>query len=485
MTSENTPKLHRTRTHVRVGFAPAEILLSRAKTALRLGTVAAALLAAPLLSAGAWEPLFNGTDLSGWKQVNGTAPYAVVDGAIVGTTVVDSPNSFLATERTFGDFILELEIRQDVAPTNCGIQFRSLSKPDHDKGRVHGYQCEIDPSPRGWTGGIYDESRRGWLYPGNLNPRGRELYQFGRWNQIRIEAIGTSLRTWVNGVPVAHVIDDMTREGFIALQVHSVGSAAEAGRRISWRNIRIQTRDLAPLPAEEVFVRNLIPNHVSDVEQTQGWRLLWDGSTKNGWRSARRPGFPEGGWSIANGELIVQESGGAESKNGGDIITDEQYSAFELQVDFKLTPGANSGIKYYVDPAITPIGGSAIGLEFQLLDDEKHPDAKLGAANNRTLGSLYDLIPREALPGSTGIAPRIGQWQHARIVARPDGRVEHWLNGIKVVEYARGSPLFRALVARSKYQNIAGFGESKKGHILLQDHGNEVHFRSIKIRTLK
>ena len=122
------------------------------------------LAAGALLHAGPWEPLFNGRDLSGWKQINGTAAYKVVDGAVVGTTVMGSPNSFLATEKTYGDFILELEIRQDVGPTNSGIQFRSLSKPEVNDGRVHGYQFEIDPSDRAWTGGIYDDGE--WMCGG-------------------------------------------------------------------------------------------------------------------------------------------------------------------------------------------------------------------------------------------------------------------------------------------------------------------------------
>jgi hypothetical protein len=352
-------------------------------------------------------------------------------------------------------------------------------------GRVHGYQFEVDPSPRGWTGGIYDEARRGWLYPGSLNPSARELYQFGRWNHIRIEAIGPSLRTWVNGVPVAHVVDELTKEGFIALQVHSIRDAADAGSRIFWRNLRIQTTDLTPSPTNDLFIRNLIPNQVSVAEEAQGWRALWDGRTTAGWRGARRETFPEKGWKIAEGELRVLDADGAESQNGGDIVTADEYGAFEVQLEFKLTAGANSGIKYFVQEDITPIGGSAIGLEYQLLDDAKHQDAGNGAAGNRTLGSLYDLIPPTPLPGGLAIVPRIGEWQHARIVVRPDQRVEHWLNGIRIVEYVRASPLFHALVARSKYANIPGFGEAPRGRILLQDHGDEVHFRSLKIRPLE
>ena len=423
-----------------------------------------------------WNNLFNGKDLTGWKVVNGKAKYEVTDGMIVGTCVKDSPNSFLATEKEYGDFILEVQVRIDEG-INSGIQFRSLQRADD--GRVNGYQMEVDHrKERAWSGGIYDESRRGWLYPLELNPSAKTAFKWGDWNNYRIECIGSVIRTYVNDTPVAYLVDNASLQGIIALQVHSVYKPEDEGKKTYWKNIRIQTENLKSRPIVNIPVVNQIPNTLTELEKQQGFRLLWDGKTTTGWRGAFKDKFPEKGWQINNGELSVTPSGGGESTNGGDIITDEKFGAFELTFDFRYAQGANSGVKYFVDEKYLSTG-SAIGLEYQILDNERHPDAKEGVVGNRTLSSLYDLIP--AIKVSD--VPR--EWNEGRIVVYPDNRIEHWYNGRKVVEYQRGTPIYYALVARSKYNVWEGFGMAEKGHILLQDHGDAVSFRSIKIRELK
>ncbi|MGV3766522.1 MAG: 3-keto-disaccharide hydrolase [Chitinophagaceae bacterium] len=428
----------------------------------------------------AFTPLFNGKDLSGWKQLGGKAQYVVESGTITGITVAKTPNSFLVTEKEYGDFILELDMWMDSA-ANSGIQVRSLSKPDYLDGRVHGYQVEVDPSERGWSGGVYDESRRGWLYPMELNPSSKKLFKLGAWNHYRIEFVGNTLRTFLNGKPAAYVIDDANSKGFIALQVHSIGNEKEAGRKIRWKNVRIQTKNVKPTAYDgKMKVVNMLPNNLSAEEKKSGYSLLWDGVSTKGWKGAYKNTFPEKGWKIENGELVVLSSNGGESTNGGDIVTEKMFSAFVLEFDFKLSKGANSGVKYFVTESENN-AGSAIGLEFQVLDDAVHPDAKMGAAGNRTIASLYDLIPSYKHPNA--IKP-VGEWNKGMIVVYPDNRVEHWLNGVRVLHYERGSQYFIGLVARSKYAQWKNFGMAKEGRILLQDHGDEVHFRSIKIKTL-
>ena len=204
-----------------------------------------------------FKPLFDGKTLDGWIQRGGTAKYEIVDDTIVGTSVPKTPNSFLCTKKLYGNFELQVEYKVDPL-LNSGIQIRSQvfdkdkvvkikdkkgkeSKRKIAAGRVHGYQVEIDPSDRAWSGGIYDEGRRGWLNDLSKNEPARKAFKQNDWNHYRIVCRGNSIKTWVNGVPAADLKDGLTPKGFIALQVHGVGKhPKKVGKQVAWRNIKIK-----------------------------------------------------------------------------------------------------------------------------------------------------------------------------------------------------------------------------------------------------
>ncbi len=437
-------------------------------------------------AADEWTELFDGKSLDGWVRRGGDAKYHIEEGCIVGTSIMGTPNTFLCTSRDYSDFILEYEFKID-PELNSGVQIRSRSLPtasDFDFGGnkiqipadlVHGYQIEIDPNPEDDScrmAGIYDEARRGWLYPGILGgnakeftEKGRRIFMQGGWNKVRVEAVGDTIKTTLNGMPRASIRDSVTASGFIALQVHRIEERNKEGTQVHWRNLKIQ----------EVVEEGI--NTLTTDEKAAGWRLLWNGKNHEGWRSAKGPDFPKAGWKMENGLIIINETGGGESSAAGDIITVEKFSQFEFSVDFRITPGANSGIKTFVDPSMNNGEGSAIGPEFQILDDKHHPDAELGRDGNRTIGSLYDM---KAAPADKKAKP-IGEWNNARIFSE-EKQLTYWLNGEKTIDIKRGSKEWRDLVAISKYKVWPNFGELEEGHILLQDHGNQVFYKNLKIR---
>ncbi len=217
-------------------------------------------------------------------------------------------------------------------------------------------------------------------------------------------------------------------------------------------------------------------NILTDSEISDGWKLLFDGKTSAGWINSRTGKFPPNGWDIKNGVLSTDPSTKLPD-GGGDIVTTGKFRNFELNVDFMYKPGGNSGIKYFVDTEINNGALASIGCEYQILDDRNNPDANEGIAGNRKLAGLYDLIAPENAKDNGA-----GQWNRATIVVN-GSKVQHWLNGFLTIEYERATTGWRKLVATSKFRSIPGFGEAAEGRILLQDHGDTVSFKNIKIKV--
>jgi 3-keto-disaccharide hydrolase len=227
-------------------------------------------------------------------------------------------------------------------------------------------------------------------------------------------------------------------------------------------------RSLTLFLAAPLLIPAAEPNQLSPAERTAGWVLLFDGKSPEGWHSYQKKTFPTKGWAVEDGWLHGAGQG------GGDILSDGAYDQFELQWEWKLAPGGNSGLKYFV----LETRKTALGHEYQMLDDVLNPDGKVAAGKHVT-ASFYDVLKPTISPPTRPM----GEINQSRIIVRGD-HVEHWLNGTKVLEYECGSPAVQAAVAESKFKNVAGFGNRAKGHILLQEHGSDVWFRNIKLRKL-
>jgi 3-keto-disaccharide hydrolase len=214
------------------------------------------------------------------------------------------------------------------------------------------------------------------------------------------------------------------------------------------------------------------PNTLTAAETKAGWTLLFDGSTLNGWRGYKKPDTSGSRWIVQDGTLALPSGNGQDTRGARDIITTGTYEHFELSLDWKISEGGNSGIKYFVLEDMD----SAIGHEYQVIDDQRHPDAKIGP--HRQTGAFYDVLQAHDRP----LKPA-GEWNTARIVVR-GMNVEHWLNGTRILAYTLDSPDLRAAIAKSKFKDVARFGKLQDGHLLLQDHGDQVWYRNIKVRRL-
>jgi hypothetical protein len=375
--------------------------------------------------------LFDGQSFAGWKKVGGGATYTFDGDTIVGK-VGPGSNTFLRTERTFGDFVLKVDLKLD-DPSNSGIQFRSHQQPSADgNGRVFGYQSEVDPSPRAWSAGLYDEARRGWLYPLEGHPEAQKAFKLDDWNHYTILAIGPHLRTWLNGVPCADLMDTMDLEGFIALQVH----AGKAGQ-IRFRNTRLK-----------------------DLGQS-AWKPLWDGRTLAGWSK-----LGGGDWTIVEGTLRGTSS--RTEPRHGLLITDATYGDFAVRLKFKDSKG-NSGLYFRCEE-----GGSAgvLGLQAEIAD---RPDDIGGLYETGGRGWIARPVKKEEAPKAKAAAKKKA--------AEPEEPKDGWT---ELAVVALGDRIVVQVNGRTTAEVRDRQGRTQ-GRIALQLHGGQdmdVAFKDIEILPL-
>jgi len=366
-----------------------------------------------------WTLLFNEKNLDNWEIRNGTAEFHIEGNEIIGTSKLNTPNTFLCTKKMYSNFILELELKVDT-PLNSGIQIRSNSIPEYYDGAVHGYQVEVDPSPRAFSGGIYDESRRGWIYPLCENQAGRKGFKNGIWNHYRIEAIGSAIRVWVNGIQTANLRDDMTASGFIGLQVHSVGKdSSMVGKTVRWRNIKIKTDNL------------------------EANRKVDDGKT-------------------VEINLVKDELSNREKKLGYVFFQKEKkYEDFDLKFEFKLSAESEGGVQYFSNKNKKAI--------FQIIDNNAL--TKEAQKGNQSIASLKDFVASKniCVEGRHRDFRGLDKWNAGRIIVQ-NGKFEHWMNGYQLLDV--------------KAESIFSDWKTESREIIFETKKGEVEFRSIKIRKL-
>lgn len=374
-----------------------------------------------------WISLFDGKTLQGWRQRNGTATYAVVDGAIVGTTTKGSPNSFLCSERFFGDFELDLEVKLFDDELNSGIQIRSHSFPSYQDRRVHGYQVEV--STNGDAGFVYDEARRGWLTTDRDDPRARGAFRRGEWNRYRIVCVGAVIRTWINGVPIADLRDDWSPAGFIGLQVHAV--EGDPHWRVAWRNLRIR-----------------------EIGDGGGFAALFDGKSLDGWRVNENPASVR----VENGELVVQGERAHVFYDGP--VYGHSFQNFELSCLVRTKPGANSGIYFHTEFQAT--GWPAKGYEVQVNNTQ---------ADWRRTGGLYAVqdVKEAPAPDDRWFAMTV-RVEGKHVAVTVDGKVTADYVEPDGVERERG--LEGRLLSRGTFA------------LQCHDPKSEVHYKQIRVRPL-
>jgi len=360
-------------------------------------------------------------------KIGGEASYKLEEGILTGSAVANSPNTYLCSPNEFDDFILDFEVQIDPR-LNSGVQIRSKVIQDQEKDALRGYQVEIDPSERAWSGGIYEERDRGWIANLSANPKGKKAFQNGEWNKYHIEAIDSCIRVWVNGINTTNLLDNKTKKGLIGLQVHSIGDSNLIGTKVKWRNIKLYTSNLQnhtiPLKAATPEI-NLLVNQLSNKEKKEGWNLI----------TMKNSSCLEG---IKKHEFI------------------ETTGDFEIAMEYTISKGGRAGLVYGQDNQGKDL------LTFAILDDT---NASKGSLKKRKAGALLDKLEARNL-STDGRHKGLrfhDQWSQL-VIKCYNGHVEHWLNNDKVVSYS--------------LNDIKGLYPHK--NIFLRTEGDSLCLRSIK-----
>ncbi|MCL3779013.1 DUF1080 domain-containing protein [Prolixibacteraceae bacterium JC049] len=404
-----------------------------------------------------WVTLFNGENLKGWKKLNGTAEYRVENGMIIGTSKMHTPNTFLTTQKRYSDFILEYEMKME-RTLNSGVQIRSNTIPSYKNGQVHGYQVECDDSKRRYTAGIYDEGRRGWIYKVK-NETSKAAYKNGEWNKFRVEAIGDEIRTWLNGVPVSNLRCELTKEGFIGLQVHSIHEKEKENKTICWRNIRILTKNFKNARWEmpdSIVEKSYLFNRLTKTEKQQGWQLLWNGKSFKGWKSVDGKSIDENSWKINGRTFTAQGKSAIRYKKGaGKYIFD-----FEFQVG----ENAEGGIKYLFDKQNNDT------FVYQVFDDGKELTDTEKAKGKNLLAALRGKMPAngQVYGGKRVKLYKRNRWNKGRIIVT-DTTVEQYIANAKVVDFNYAEKGIKPSSVFIEIENLKG----------------EINYRNLKIKALK
>ena len=431
---------------------------------------------------GPWKVLFDGKSTDAWRGYGRdsfpTNAWKVENGELKTIAGVKDAVDIITKDK-YGNFELELEWKLKPGG-NSGVIYRAVEQPAPAQSWHTGPEMQILDDVK-HKDGLDPKTSAGALYA-LVAPTNKTLKPAGEWNQVRLVVNGNHVEHWLNGKKVVEAELDSPEikaliaaskfkeyprfakepEGHIVLQYH--------GDEVAFRNVRVRT--LSGSSGTSGAGSTGGANALTTSEKMEGWRLLFDGKTTSGWRAFKGTSFPSDKWAVADGCLKKVSTGTGDSRGIGDIVTAEAFDDFDLRFEWRISPGGNSGVKYLVSEARE----GPIAHEYQVLDDERHPDAKVGP--QRRSAAFYDVLPPDSARKT--LRP-VGEFNQGRILVSGN-HVEHWLNGQKVVEYELGSPELKAAVAKSKFKDVAGFDAKLKGPILLQDHGDEACYRNIRIK---